>query len=305
MSDKPILLITGGAGYVGSTLMRDALAEGYRVRCLDLLVYGGKSIIGLWNHPDFDFIKGDVRNKKDLEQKSTQLAVQKSAQQSDKNQKNTILTATKGEEAKYQQLLNKAEQDQSTFLNQLAKVESQILISKNFSSYFEAGTIPRPGTKLFIWPLDNARLIQGYGMTAYARKGAYGGQGHNGIDMAATFGDPIHAAAGGTVVAKAPKICKDYVNPSCNGYWGNWVAIQHPGGLVTLYAHMTRPSLKNIGDTVEAGDVIGYEGSTGNSTGAHLHFSVFTEFFTYTDPNTGDLRISYNYAKTLNPLDYL
>ena len=65
---KPILLVTGGAGYVGSTLMRDALAEGYRVRCLDLLVYGGKSIVGLWNHPDFDFIKGDVRSKKDLEQ---------------------------------------------------------------------------------------------------------------------------------------------------------------------------------------------------------------------------------------------
>lgn len=68
MSYKPILLITGGAGYVGSTLMRDALAEGYRVRCLDLLVYGGKSIVGLWNHPNFDFIKGDVRNKKDLEE---------------------------------------------------------------------------------------------------------------------------------------------------------------------------------------------------------------------------------------------
>lgn len=66
-SKKPLLLITGGAGYVGSNLIRDALMQGYRVRCLDLLIYGGKSIIGLLNHPDFELVKGDVRNKADVE----------------------------------------------------------------------------------------------------------------------------------------------------------------------------------------------------------------------------------------------
>lgn len=64
---KPVILVTGGAGYVGSTLMRDALAAGFKVRCLDLLIYGGKSIVGLLNHPDFEFIRGDVRNKEDVE----------------------------------------------------------------------------------------------------------------------------------------------------------------------------------------------------------------------------------------------
>jgi nucleoside-diphosphate-sugar epimerase len=69
MSNKnPLLLVTGGAGYVGSTFMRDALSEGYRIRCLDLLVYGGRSIIGLMNHPDFELKVGDVRNKIDVEQ---------------------------------------------------------------------------------------------------------------------------------------------------------------------------------------------------------------------------------------------
>jgi len=97
----------------------------------------------------------------------------------------------------------------------------------------------------------------------------------------------------------------DYKNRSCNGYWGNWVAIEHPGGLVTLYSHMTKPSHKSVGQEVQAGEIIGYEGATGNVTGPHLHFSVYTEFFTFTDPATGDVRFSYNYNKTLNPLDYL
>lgn len=63
---KPIVLITGGAGYVGSTLVRDALIAGYHVRCLDLLIYGGKSIIGLISNPDFELIQGDIRNKDDV-----------------------------------------------------------------------------------------------------------------------------------------------------------------------------------------------------------------------------------------------
>jgi len=61
------ILVTGGAGYVGSTFIRDALADGYRVRCLDILVYGGKSIVGFLNHPNFDFVYGDIRDKKTVE----------------------------------------------------------------------------------------------------------------------------------------------------------------------------------------------------------------------------------------------
>lgn len=64
---KQKIVITGGAGYVGSTLIRDLLADGYRVRCLDLLIYGGKSLKGFINHPNFEFIKGDIRNKTVLE----------------------------------------------------------------------------------------------------------------------------------------------------------------------------------------------------------------------------------------------
>lgn len=245
------------------------------------------------------------QDKKELEQKNVELSVKKSAQQTEKSHKDTVLKTTKGEEAKYQQLLSQAEQERANFLKDLAKIEEQILIQKNFVGYFKAGTIPKAGTKLFIWPEQGTKLTQGYGMTSYAKRGAYGGKGHNGIDVAGGIGTAVLAAAGGTVISKGEQTCQDYVRPSCNGYWGNWVALQHPGGLVTLYAHMTKSSSRDINEEIGVGEVLGYEGATGNITGPHLHFSVFTEFFTYRDPKTGVLRISYNYEKTLNPLDYL
>jgi nucleoside-diphosphate-sugar epimerase len=68
MSDsKPLMLITGGAGYVGSTLARNALVAGYRVRCLDLMIYGGRSVVGLISHPDFELLRGDVRSAEDVD----------------------------------------------------------------------------------------------------------------------------------------------------------------------------------------------------------------------------------------------
>jgi murein DD-endopeptidase MepM/ murein hydrolase activator NlpD len=242
-------------------------------------------------------------NKNELEQKEDQLAIQKNAQKSEKNYQDSILKETKEEEKAFQELLSEAEQEQAEFMKRLAVIEEQILIQQNFISYFKAGEIPKKGTKIFIWPEDNQRVTQSYGMTTYARRGAYGGKGHNGIDMASGIGTPIKAAAGGNVIAKGAESCKDYIRRSCNGYWGNWVAIEHPGGLVTLYTHLTKPSHKQMGDSVQASEIIGYEGATGSVTGPHLHFSVYTEFFTYKDGDT--VRFSYNYNKTLNPLDYL
>jgi murein DD-endopeptidase MepM/ murein hydrolase activator NlpD len=240
-----------------------------------------------------------------LEEKNEQLAVQKSAEDNEKAHRDEILKVTQAEEQRYRELLTQAQAERAEHMARLAAIEQQILIDRNFLSYFRAGEIPPRGTKIFLWPEDGAVVTQSYGMTAFASRGAYGGQGHNGIDMSSGLASPIRAAAGGKVVARGPRSCTDYVDRSCNGYWGNWVAVEHPGGLVTLYAHMTKPSTKSVGSSVDAGDIIGYEGATGNVTGPHLHFTVYREFFTYPDPATGETRFSYNMGKTLNPLDYL
>ncbi len=89
--------------------------------------------------------------------------------------------------------------------------------------------------------------------------------GHNGVDFGARRGSPIHAAANGTVI-----IAK---NGGWNGGYGNYVVISHPNGTQTLYGHMIN-AIVSPGQSVTSGQVIGYVGSTGQSTGAHLHFEV-------------------------------
>ncbi len=68
MGTDKIVLVTGGAGYIGSVLVRQLLERGYRVRVLDLLLFGGESLVELFNNPGFEFIKGDVRDKQLLDE---------------------------------------------------------------------------------------------------------------------------------------------------------------------------------------------------------------------------------------------
>jgi murein DD-endopeptidase MepM/ murein hydrolase activator NlpD len=89
--------------------------------------------------------------------------------------------------------------------------------------------------------------------------------GYNGVDLAAPEGTPVMAAASGEVI-----ISKNY---GWNGGYGNYIVIKHPNGTQTLYAHLTQ-NIAFQGYSVVQGQVIGYVGTTGKSTGAHLHFEV-------------------------------
>lgn len=129
------------------------------------------------------------------------------------------------------------------------------------------------------WPLQQQGILeQGYGATTNGFEWPGHGQPHwhSGIDIswAGIRGAPILAAADGTVkVAASGCVEGDY---ACNTGWGNYIILQHTGaaaGLFTLYGHQTSFAVAQ-GDTVQQGQVIGYVGSTGNSTGPHLHFEV-------------------------------
>ncbi len=110
-------------------------------------------------------------------------------------------------------------------------------------------------TPAWVIPMKGAEITSCYGQ----RWGTL----HAGIDFAMPSGTPIHAAAAGTVV-KAGDVGDGY---------GNSVFIDHANGYLTHYAHQSR-LIVGVGDKVKAGQVIGYEGATGDATGPHLHFEV-------------------------------
>jgi len=105
----------------------------------------------------------------------------------------------------------------------------------------------------FIWPIDGA---------VTSEFGPRWGSFHPGLDIADPEGTPIAAAKDGVVVSAGP-----------NGGYGNFVVIDHGGGFATAYAHQSRLAVSE-GQQVSQGQTIGYVGSTGFSTGNHLHFEV-------------------------------
>ena len=231
----------------------------------------------------------------DLNQKQKQ---QNTSLGQTKTGKNKLLVQTRGNEAQYQKMLTEVERKKTLFFTELKELETKIIQGGLYILRVTAQNLPKKGTKLFIWPEDDYRITQGYGCTTYARcnrsRGPYGGAPHNGIDMASGYGSPVKAIGDGEIIANGK-----------NDGWGNWVAIKHsPYNLVSIYGHLSAFEFLQVGTQVKAGQTIGYEGATGNSTGSHLHLSVYKEFFTYLKEKNDQLYFNY-FDGSINPLDYL
>ncbi len=110
-----------------------------------------------------------------------------------------------------------------------------------------------------IWPV-NGRLMAGYGV----RTDPFSGEGamHTGVDISAPYGTPVHATADGIVL-----------HAGWNGGYGRCVIIDHGNNYQTWYAHLSRMDVIE-GEEIRQGEVLGAVGSTGRSTGAHLHYEV-------------------------------
>ncbi len=233
--------------------------------------------------------------QQDLEQLSDEALQRKRALDAVKNQKNSVLKVTKGQEANYQKLLTETERQQREANLEVFRLEDELRRA------LDPNSVPsiRPG--ILSWPLSvTGRVTQAYGCinTSFAIRnypdcpGGQKGGFHNGYDIAAPYGTPLLAADDGVVVAvgSAPRA------------YGIWLVIEHPNGLTTAYTHMSVRKLA-VGQVVKRGTVVGEMGSTGLSTGSHLHFMVYAPKTFRVTPSTisGTLPI----GATLNPKSYL
>lgn len=138
----------------------------------------------------------------------------------------------------------------------------------------ESGEVSSAGKGTFYWPTQCKRVTSEFGPRW--------GRNHNGIDIGAVqagvWGDPLYAAESGTVITAG------WSNSA-----GNWIRISHGNGIITVYMHCSQLMVK-VGDKVTRGQKIGTMGSTGNSTGAHLHFEV---------------RVNGTEYKAVNPRQYI
>lgn len=123
-----------------------------------------------------------------------------------------------------------------------------------------------PSESGFLWPLSGSYNVLSSLFGPRLHPVTHKPGNHSGIDIPAPSGTKIYAAKSGVVIHAAK---------GTGGYWsyGNYVIVSHSDGTSTLYAHMSRIGCKQ-GQTVKQGDVIGYVGTTGRSTGNHLHFEV-------------------------------
>lgn len=144
--------------------------------------------------------------------------------------------------------------------NQIAQAEAE-LRNKDVSGNYIPVETPVYSGGAFCWPAPSyTRISDDYGNRIHPTLGVQ--QFHNGVDMAAPGGSPILAAADGTVIAA-----------SYSSSMGNYIMINHGGGLYTIYMHASALYV-STGQSVTRGQKIAAVGSTGRSTGNHLHFSV-------------------------------
>ncbi|HMY26868.1 MAG TPA: peptidoglycan DD-metalloendopeptidase family protein [Solirubrobacterales bacterium] len=138
------------------------------------------------------------------------------------------------------------------------KIAEQIAAASGVS-VLPAGPMTSPSAAGLIWPVSGT-VTSGFG--GRSSPGGIGSTYHEGLDIAVPEGTPIRAAASGTVIMA-----------SYNGGYGNYTCIDHGSGLSTCYGHQSSFAV-SAGQSVSQGDVIGYSGNTGSSTGPHLHFEV-------------------------------
>lgn len=231
--------------------------------------------------------RGALEEKKKIaDELHAQLTSRNDYLENTKDNKQYLLTKTQAEVTKYDNLVDDLRKQQEALESEIEDIEA--------GKVDQLVGIPAFKKGLLAYPLKKFTISQGYGKTKFS-KTAYKSGKHNGIDFAAPTGTPLYAAGDGKVIG---------VGNLGKYAYGRWVAIDHGNGIVTLYGHMNSISVSK-GKQVKQGDKIGSVGSTGYSTGPHVHFTVYASESYEVISFTSAKGIRGPVGATVNPSVYL
>ena len=158
----------------------------------------------------------------------------------------------------FQKAVEDAQAEINKLTEELERERRAAIAAANGATGYYGGTVTGSGN--FIWPVSCTYITSCVGNRFHPISGQW--KYHSGMDIGCQFGDSIWASDGGTVCIAG-----------VNGGYGNCVMIDHGNGYYTLYGHMSSIAV-SVNQSVAQGQVIGYVGSTGYSTGPHLHFEI-------------------------------
>lgn len=228
--------------------------------------------------------------KKELSDLAKDLGGKKEVVVVNKNERSKLLTETKNQEKTYQSILAEKQAKKAALEKELFEYESTLKYKLDPSS------IPKSGTAVFIWPLDNVIITQKFGKTVAAKR-LYVSGSHNGVDFGAKQGTAVKAMMNGKVIGTGDT---DITCPRAS--FGRWILIEYPNGLTSIYGHLSVISVKQ-GDTVAQGQTVGYSGNTGYSTGPHLHVSLYASNAVKVESRPSASCVGKTYTMPIAPVD--
>ncbi len=199
----------------------------------------------------------------DLQETRDQLASTEEMLTEKRTESDELLRELIAEQDEFQALLDESEAMQAELMTELAQKQKELQAAQYKEELVKMalkGENP-PSNATWVEPVSGYTITSAFGYRKAPTAGA--STNHQGVDMACDSGTPIYATRAGTVTKAAYQA----------GGAGYYVSISHGDGFASIYMHMTR-YVVSTGDTVSQGQLIGYVGSTGVSTGPHLHFGI-------------------------------